>query len=515
MKNNNKNEKKGGVFGLLNGGASNAGGITPGVIGGTAQAASSASGLAALFTGKALGTVLTVALVAGIGAFGLMSGSNMGNDMPNSATMMASAQEAQNYVPAIERANAENAGKSSIGMFNDTNRGAVKFDVDPTLNVKGSASEAEDSGFAEMSEYDTDTDAAESGDATDMAEAAEESGATLNASGFGNLGTSADTSARTLNTGATGKLVPTAKFMPKKFKSVKEGQALAFKGAKRAQKRSAATVGARRGKKAFGQAKFMNNMMKSAAASSNYATSRATMDAAWEGTASGGDASNTLDAGALTEGEGMSFGATGSSLSGSNNSTFSTDGSSYVPPVSDAVEDTPWQKDVQRLQTMLMAAFAMLAVASLLADIKNTGGFWGAAAAIACAALIAVALVMSAIAVAISIKLMTTYKQVKLGGIWLLLSGATFALCAVAAWKSSAAYFAKEGGGKAAFISAMQALKNTILIGSLVGGLAVGLAGSVQGEKKQSTVSNETNETNETAMVYQLPDNPAGRSMLS
>lgn len=512
MKNNNKNEKKGGVFGLLNGGASNAGGITPGVIGGTAQAASSASGLAALFTGKALGTVLTVALVAGIGAFGLMSGSNMGNDMPNSATMMASAQEAQNYVPAIERANAENAGKSSIGMFNDTNRGAVKFDVDPTLNVKGSASEAEDSGFAEMSEYDTDTGAAESGDAADMAEVAEESGATLNASGFGNIGnTSADTSARTLNTGSTGKLVPTAKFMPKKFKSVKEGQALAFKGAKRAQKRSAATVGARRGKKAFGQAKFMNNMMKSAAASSNYATSRATMDAAWEGTASGGDASNTLDAGALTEGEGMSFGATGSSLSGSNNSTFSTDGSSYVPEVSEAVDDTPWQKDLQTLQKCLMAGLAMLGVAALLVELANKVSWPPLVAAlrIAAAVMIAAALALAAVAVAKSIALMTKYQQKKLGGIWLLISGVTFAGIAIVAFTAGKAALTAKANALAALAESISSMKMWILGGCLVGGLAMGLASSVQGEKSQSTG------TTETAMVYQLPDNPAGRSLLS
>lgn len=512
MKNNNKNEKKGGVFGLLNGGASNAGGITPGVIGGTAQAASSASGLAALFTGKALGTVLTVALVAGIGAFGLMSGSNMGSDMPNSATMMASAQEAQNYVPAIERANAENAGKSSIGMFNDTNRGAVKFDVDPTLNVKGSASEAEDSGFAEMGEYDTDTDAAEFGDAENIAsEAAEESGATLNASGFGNLGTSADTSARTLNTGSTGKLNPTAKFQARKFKSVKEGQALAFKGAKRAQKRSASAVGARRGKKAFGQAKFMNNMMKSAAASSNYATSRATMDAAWEGTASGGDASNTLDAGALTEGEGMTFGATGSSLSGSNNSNFNTDGSSYVPEVSDAVDDTPWQKDLQTLQKCLMAGLAMLGVAALLVELANKVSFPPLVAAlrIAAAVMIAAALVLAAVAVAKSIALMTKYQQKKLGGIWLLISGVTFAGIAIVAFTAGKAAIKASSAALAELAASISSMKAWILGGCLVGGLAMGLAGSVQGEKKQTTVSNET------AMVYQLPDNPAGRSMLS
>ena len=509
MKNNNKNEKKGGVFGLLNGGASNAGGITPGVIGGTAQAASSASGLAALFTGKALGTVLTVALVAGIGAFGLMSGSNMGNDMPNSDTMMASAQEAQNYVPAIERANAENAGKSSIGMFNDTNRGAVKFDVDPTLNVKGSASEAEDSGFAEMSEYDTDTDAAEFGDAENIAsEAAEESGATLNASGFGNLGnTSADTSARTLNTGSTGNLVPTAKFMPKKFKSVKEGQALAFKGAKRAQKRSAATVGARRGKKAFGQAKFMNNMMKSAAASSNYATSRATMDAAWEGTASGGDASNTLDAGALTEGEGMSFGATGSSLSGSNNSTFGTDGSSYVPPVSDAVEDTPWAGTVQKIQMMMYAVLGMIAIAAALFDASKTP--WTAWMKILAWAMVIAAIALSAYALYLSITLMTKYQQKKLGLIWTAITGVSLVACCWAAVKGLGAANAAGKCALQTLFESIAGLKWWVLGGCAVGMLGISMLGSVQGEKKQSTGSNET------AMVYQLPDNPAGRSLLS
>jgi len=501
MKNNNKNEKKGGVFGLLNGGASNAGGITPGVIGGTAQAASSASGLAALFTGKALGTVLTVALVAGIGAFGLMSGSNMGNDMPNSATMMASAQEAQNYVPAIERANAENAGKSSIKMFNDTNSGAVKFDVDPTLNVKGNASEAEDSGFAEMGEYDTDMDAAEFGDATDMAEAAKESGATLNASGFGNLGTSADTSARTLNTGSTGKLVPTAKFMPKKFKSVKEGQALAFKGAKRAQKRSASTVGARRGKKAFGQAKFMNNMMKSAAASSNYATSRATMDAAWEGTVSGGDASNTLDAGALTEGEGMSFGATGSSLSGNNNSNYGTDGSSYVPPVSNAVDETPWAGTVQKIQMMMLAVFAMLAIAAALADT------W--LGEIAAWAIVIAAIALCLVALLLSISLITKYKQQKLGMIWSAITGVSLIACCVAALAGTGALGSIKGSTDSMIVNVFSSFKWWIIGGCVVGGLAMGLAGSMQGEKSQSIGSNQT------AMVYQLPDNPAGRSLLS
>ena len=507
MKNNNKNEKKGGVFGLLNGGASNAGGITPGVIGGTAQAASSASGFAALFTGKALGTVLTVALVAGIGAFGLMSGSNMGSDMPNSDTMMASAQEAQNYVPAIERANAENAGKSSIGMFNDTNRGAVKFDIDPTLNVKGSALEAEDSGFAEMGEYDTNTDAAESGDATDMAEAAEESGATLNASGFGNLGTSADTSARTLNTGSTGKLNPTAKFQAKKFKSVKEGQALAFKGAKRAQKRSAATVGARRGKKAFGQAKFMNNMMKSAAASSNYATSRATMDAAWEGTASGGDASNTLDAGALTEGEGMSFGATGSSLSGSNNSTFGTDGSSYVPPVSDAVEETPWAGTVQKIQMMMYAVLAMLAIAAALSSASHTP--WTKWMWFLAWAMVIAAIALCVAALALSITLMTKYKQQKLGLIWTAITGVSLIACCWAAIKGMGAFSATKVTAMQALFSGLAGIKAWVIGGCAVAALGIGLAGSIQGEKSQSTGSSET------AMVYQLPDNPVGRSMLS
>lgn len=508
MKNNNKNEKKGGVFGLLNGGASNAGGITPGVIGGTAQAASSASGLAALFTGKALSTVITVALVAGIGAFGLMSGSNMGNDMPNSDTMMASAQKAQSYVPAIERANAENAGKSSIGMFNDTNRGAVKFDVDPTLNVKGNASEAEDSGFAEMGEYDTNTDATEFGDAADMAEAAEESGATLNASGFGNLGnTSADTSARTLNTGSTGNLIPTAKFMPKKFKSVKEGQALAFKGAKRAQKRSAATVGARRGKKAFGQAKFMNNMMKSAAASSNYATSRATMDAAWEGTASGGDSSNTLDAGALTEGEGMSFGATGSSLSGSNNSNFGTEGSSYVPEVSEAVEDTPWAGTVQKIQMMMYAVLAMLAIAAALSSASHTP--WTKWMWFLAWAMVIAAIALCVAALALSITLMTKYKQQKLGLIWTAITGVSLIACCWAAIKGMGAFSATKVTAMQALFSGLAGIKAWVIGGCAVAALGIGLAGSIQGEKSQSVGSNET------AMVYQMPDNPAGISMLS
>lgn len=522
------NEKKGGLVGLLKGGVANTGSVTPGVIGGSAQA--SASGLATLFSAKVIGTVATVAIMGIAGIVGFSANSNMGGDVPNSQLMAASAQEAAEYVPAMQRLEAANEGKSSIAMFNEKNKGAVKFDIDPTLNNKNgknAANGAEGSEYDEnaLGDYDNPEDYVDQAMAG-AAEGAEGGMASINNSNLSTSFGGGDKSSKAFNMDKP-KLKPTFKSMAnmKPITNFKSNKALAYAKTRKANKVSASRAGARGGRGALGQARAMNAMLRSATGAKNYSTARATTDAAWVGTTGDGEATDTLDAAGLGEGEGMTVSSLGGgNLNGNSNSVYNPDTGAYIPDVSDSMDVTPWQKDLQTLQTMLMAALAMLAIAAILTDLSNTP--WTKFLQAIAAAMIVAALAMSAYAVMLSMKLMKEYKQTKLGTIWLVLSGVTFAGCAIAAYKGSAAFFKASSGGLSAFATAIAGLKTWILAGSIVGGLGMSLLGSygnkmADKEKAKDYCKSHPehdgcySSATTSALPYELSDSPVNRNILS
>ena len=517
MKDNNvpnkKNEKKGGLFGFLNGGASQAGGITPGVIGGTASQAS--GGILSLLTGKLVSTLVTIAILGGAGMVYIAGNSNMGGDTPDSEMMMASAQEAANYVPAIQRSEEANEGKSSIAMFNETNKGAVKFDIDPTLNNKNgqNVDGAEGIDGADGEGYDADglTDSG----AAEMAEGAMSSAAESAGLNNSNLSTSFgnDKSSKSINMGGNNKPRLKTTFKPmvnlKPVTKFKNNSALAYAKGKQAKRVSATRVGSRGGSRALNQAKAMNNMLRNAATMSNFTTARSMTDAAWEGTTGDGESTETLDAGGLSEGEGMTVAPLSNTSPNSTGVTDSGDGLGGIPDPSGTVNVTPWENELTTIKVLFGIAMALVLIAGLCADIKP----WGY---IACAAICAVAAALCVVACGFAISIMTTYKQEALGGMWLGICGVGMLACIAAAWGGAAAAKGATTGVNGALAGAA---KTICLILGAVGGLATGLTGSFE----QKTIDNDELEKYCTdkpddckaALPYTLQDAPINKNMLS
>ena len=538
----NKKEKKNGLMGLLNSGASNTGTITPGVIGGSANAAAS-SGLAALFSAKVLGTVLTVAIVGAAGMVGISNNSSIGGDAPDSEMMMASAQEAANYVPALQRSEEANEGKSSIAMFNETNKGAVKFDVDPTLNNKNgkNADGSEGIDGADGEGYDADgltdsgmADMAEGAMASGSAEAAGLNNSNLSTS-FGN-----DKSSKSINMGGNNKPKLKTTFKPmanlKPMTKFNSNKALAYSKGKQAKRISATRVGSRGGSRALNQARAMNNQHRAAAMTSNFTTARAMWDASWESTTGDSESTETLDAGGLSEGEGMTV-APLSNTSPNSTGVGETGDGMYIPPVSGSVDVTPWSSDLQTLQTCIMAALGLLSAAALLVSLANKcastvfGAILAAALRILSIALVVAAVALAGYAVFLATKLMWDYKQYKLGAIWLALSGGAFATCLIAAISAGTELFAPtQGTALGSFGAALSGLQSMIFGVAAVGSIGMMLAGSLgdktvnKEEAEKYCKDNPSHEgcpsipdinTSKANTLYELADTPINNVLLS
>ena len=514
---NKNDEKKGGLFGFLRGGASTTGNVTPGVIGGTAQAS---SGLAALFTGKIISTLVAVAVIGAAGMTYISRNADMGGNS-NSETMMASAQEAEAYVPAIQRSEAANEGKSSLGMFNETNKGAISFDIDPTLNNKNKSDDS--SNYDETAGGYGDglgsASSAEAMAAEAMADTAGES-PTLNSS---NLSSSfGDKSSRSMNMGASApKLKPTFKSMASnKFKpmgnikSGKGGQALAMSKANRANTVGTMRAGARSGARgARGQARAMLSKMRESVGARNYEASRATADAAWEGTTSEGEAAETIEAGGLGDGDAMTVDPL-SDGAPDTTSKYETPNASDFKVNTDIDDVSPWQGELTAIQILFYGALAVIAAAAAGAQI----GWWGY---VVYGILAAIAAAMCAVAAILAGIIMFQYKQYALGGMWLGIATVGLVGCILAAIGGLASAEAATSGVIAGLHSACYG------IGMLVG-VAGGLGCTIAGMVGDSTVDADAkkeycqkypdeckSKTNTSSLPYELSDSPVVRNNIA
>ena len=498
-------EKKSGLFGFLRGGASGASGVTPGVIGGTANAS---SGLLAMLTGKLATVLISTVILGGIGT--MYMARNASDNAMDSGELMASAQEAAEYVPAIQRSEAANDGKSSLGMFNETNKGSISFDIDPTLNNKNKQDNSEYDAMAD----DAVSSAASAQDmaADAMSEAAGK--AELNSS---NLSTSlgSDRSSKSMNmSGAAPRLKPTFKSMAsnsfRPMGSVRNGKGGKDLAMARANK--AGTIGtdrarSRKGSRAFGQAKAMGAMMARASSGlRNYEASRATMDAAWEGTTAEGDATETIEAGGLGEGEAMTVDPLGTGAPSANSAT--TGGG--IPGVNAPKNYSPWQGLLDAINYMYMAAMAVIMIGAAMAEIKPWGYIaYGVAACIAGAMCIAI--------VAMAATLKSKYGQDAMGDMWITVG----AISLVAAIAMAALGFAGGQAGIVATHATMAAVITTICasigmsIGSSTYGNSAGKADYEEGEKYCSEPKHQNEKGCKTSSLpYELSDSPVNRGML-
>jgi len=497
-------EKKGGLFGFLRGGASSAPSVTPGVIGGTANAS---SGLFALLSGKLATVLISTVILGGVGT--MYMARNAADNSMDSEELMASAQEAAGYVPAIQRSEAANDGKSSLGMFNETNKGSISFDIDPTLNNKNKS---------DNSEYDAMADEARdsAASAQDMAEEAmsEAAGrAELNSS---NLSTSlgSDRSSKSMNmSGAAPRLKPTFKSMANNsfrpmgsIKNGKGGKALAMSRANKAGTIGTGRAGARKGSGAFGQAKAMGAMMARASSGSrNYETARATADAAWEGTTAEGDATETIEAGGLGEGEGMTVDPIGTGAPSANNAT--TGG---IPTANGPHNVSPWQDTLNKIQKLYTAACIAIMAAAVAAEIKP----WGY---IAYAILAAAAIALCIAVVVLASQLKSVYHQDDMANIWLTIGSislvAAVAAAAVGVVGATTELLATAG----TIVMAITGLIATIgmTVGSSAGASAAEKADYEAGMEYCNKPENKnSNECKISSLPYTLSDSPVNRGTL-
>lgn len=496
-------EKKGGLFGFLRGGASSAPSVTPGVIGGTANAS---SGLFALLSGKLATVLISTVILGGVGT--MYMARNAADNSMDSEELMASAQEAAGYVPAIQRSEAANDGKSSLGMFNETNKGSISFDIDPTLNNKNKQDNSEYDAMADDASYSAASAQDMAADA--MAEAAGR--AELNSS---NLSTSlgSDRSSQSMNMGgAAPKLKPTFKSMAgngfKPMGSIrngKGGKALAMRGANKAGTIGTARAGSRKGAKAYGQARAMGTLMTRASSGSrNYEAARATADAAWEGTTAEGDATETIEAGGLGEGEGMTVDPIGTGAPSSNSSN-------YQPQhfdVSGVKNVSPWQSTMETMQYLYMAAMGVIMIGAALAEIKPWGYIgYAIAAGIAAALCIAV--------VCLAAKLKNEYHQDAMADMWLWIGGVSLVASIAAAAIGVAGATGAIAAGAAGIVSAVTIICATIgmTVSGTVGGKAAEKADFEAGQKYCEDHPN-SKDCKTSSLPYNLSDSPVNRGTL-
>lgn len=501
------NEKKSGLFGFLRGGASGASGVTPGVIGGTANAS---SGLLAMLTGKLATVLISTVIIGGLGT--IYVARNASDNSMDSGELMASAQEAAEYVPAIQRSEAANDGKSSLGMFNETNKGAISFDIDPTLNNKNKADSTE---YDDMANDAVSSAASAQDMAADaMSEAAGR--AELNSS---NLSTSlgSDRSSKSMNmSGAAPRLKPTFKSMAnnsfRPMGSIKNGKgskALAMSRANKAGTIGTGRAGSRSGSRAFRQAKAMRSIMARASSGArNYETSRATADAAWEGTTAEGDATETIEAGGLGEGENMSVDPIG----GNAPSTSGTTGDRSFPMPPNPTNVSPWQSTLETIQYLYMAAMGVIMIGAALAEIKPWGYIGYAVAA-------GIAAVLCGLVVYYASTLKSDYGQDKMAEMWEWVGGISLVAAVAAAAVGVAGATGAIAATAAGIVSAVTIIVGTIgmTVGGTVGGKAAEKVDYDAYTEHCSKPENKTTkacQTETSSLPYELSDSPVNRGTL-
>ena len=329
-----------------------------------------------------------------------------------------------------------------------------------------------------------------------------------------NLSTSlgSDRSSKSMNmSGAAPRLKPTFKSMASNsfrpmgsVRNGKGGQALAMSRANKAGTIGTGRAGSRKGSRAFGQAKAMSAMLARASSGSrNYETARATTDAAWEGTTAEGDATETIEAGGLGEGEGMTVDPIGTGAPGSS-------GTGYTPQhfdYNDARNVSPWQSTMETMQYLYMAAMGVIMIGAALAEIRPWGYIgYAVAAGIAAALCIAV--------VCLAAKLKNEYHQDAMADMWLWIGGVSLVASIAAAAIGVAGATGAIAAGAAGIVSAVTIICATIgmTISGTVGGQAAGKADYEEGMKYCNEHPDAKGCTS--SLPYELSDSPANRGML-
>jgi hypothetical protein len=397
-------------------------------------------------------------------------------------------------------------------MFNETNKGSISFDIDPTLNNKNKQDNSEYDAMAD----DAVSSAASAQDmaADAMAEAAGR--AELNSS---NLSTSlgSDRSSKSMNmSGSAPRLKPTFKSMSNNsfrpmgsVRNGKGGQALAMSRANKAGTIGTARAGSRKGSRAFGQARAMGTMMARASnGSRNYEASRATADAAWEGTTAEGDATETIEAGGLGEGEGMTVDPIGTGAPGSSGPGYHDQPQHF--DVSDIKNVSPWQDTLETIQYLYMAAMGVIMIGAAFAQCSWFGYIgYAIAAGIAAALCIAV--------MCLAAKLKNEYHQDAMADMWLWVGGISL----VAAIAAAAVGVAGAAGALAATSTGI--LSTVTLIASTIGMTVSGVVSGKASEKADYDEGKkyceehpdvEECKTDTSSLPYELSDSPVNRGTL-
>lgn len=466
-------------------------------------------------------TVLTVIMVIGImlGTYGAATAIHVASITPDrqDEETLARAQQAEDYVPQIDKEMqefAEKKGKdSTLNMFQDTNAGKIKMEVSPS-SAKGrngtGSNGAEGSDGADGSGK-TDGTAATKGDnpfqvfdgkdgvgvaskeGSKLADIKNQfaknnygNGGRLNFGGgnaaSGNVGGNSTSDAPDLSS-AKG-LIDGVGGNPKFGKG---GKLVASSKGANVNHVKAERIGHRKGTRSIAQAKEMNQMIATAT-DANASNARTIMDQAWEGTASGGDADQQVDASDLLPGDKAEM------PSGEKPGYNPRGGGSHVDPKIPDVEmptnATPWQKEILAIQIMFTAALSLLAVAAAFGSSQI-----GKIVAIAIAA---TATAACAACVALAIVLMTKYNQKKLGGMWLALCGAGMAACAVAAIAGIAAYKGAIGGLMGTLAAHVKAIMIAVgVVGGLAGGIGGSFANNLADEDKAKEYCKEHKDSSE------------------
>ncbi len=397
------------------------------------------SGLGGLLAGK-FGLIATIAIVgAALGTTLYMK--NASSPMTGAAAFNSNSRTPDNYVPAILR-DTKNQG-SSLEMFKDTNKGAVSMDENEAAKDESADASKDKPAPAEKTAADANAPAPGQGNmeqemmakmaggfggglSTSMGSGDAKvsgmggfgnkfnSGAVGKQSAFGNIGSSFQTSPKF---DQRRKLLAMSTSKRPVFSSAKGGKSGPF------------------GKGSYAQAKGLRATQKTGMGSSAD-QQRSTQDKAWEGATADGTAAGGAG---VTAGQGGSGIVTSPSLDNTN--TSGGGGTQTDPVMNDtptATDVSPWAGLPQKAMMLIMLSAMLSAIGGWVVQLgqklmavpytASIGAFVYGIGILICT----IALAVAAMAIMIGVKLMSTYGQSMLGGIYTLGGGVATAAAIMA-----------------------------------------------------------------------------------
>ena len=174
-------------------------------------------------------------------------------------------------------------------------------------------------------------------------------------------------------------------------------------------------------KGAYGQAKFSSAMSKKATGYSNSAASAYTAGAAFDG---GNNATGDVGNAGTGAGLGGAGVSNGSKLKANDPSLSTND--TKVPEVSNPTNESPWKSTEDRAMKFMMIAMGLIFIAKILSNFAKTN----IVAYYALMALCALAIAAAGVVIACGIKMMSTYGQKMMGGVYIL-AGAVMIMMAL------------------------------------------------------------------------------------